>query len=158
MSTPGSPGASSPTTFANLATDDLKVPEIEPPARPKSTPFPKQEMPTISLAIRPTSNATEGVPIPLTPEECNSNEMKITSTLTFTNLPHEIHEYILDHIFGVRASTVNISSSSRGWSSALRHSRRKQLSDVALISRTYKGLIQARIFKHSTPSTSYSSA
>ena len=73
--------------------------------------------------------------------------------LRFENLPIEIHEAILDHIFGERASTVTANSpskpSARSWSKALRHPRRKALSNLALISPIWRPLVQDRIYRHS---------
>jgi hypothetical protein len=72
--------------------------------------------------------------------------------LRFENLPIEIHEAILDHIFGERASTVTANSpskpSARSWSKALRHPRRKALSNLALISPIWRPLVQDRIYRH----------
>jgi hypothetical protein len=74
--------------------------------------------------------------------------------LNFEDLPVEVHECILDHIFGIRASTSSTSnpgksSAVRGWSSILRHPRRKALSDFALVSETWRPLVQERLFRHS---------
>ncbi len=74
--------------------------------------------------------------------------------LRFDNLPVEVHEAVLDHIFGIRASTTSTSapgksSAVRGWSSILRHPRRKALSDLALVSSTWRPLVQERLFRHS---------
>lgn len=71
----------------------------------------------------------------------------------FNDLPPEIHETILDHILGVRGSTLaSITSATvttSSWSKALRHPRRKALSDLALVSRAYRALVQGRIYRHS---------
>ncbi|EGD89644.1 hypothetical protein H113_03290 [Trichophyton rubrum MR1459] len=70
----------------------------------------------------------------------------------FNDLPPEIHETILDHILGVRGSTLaSITSATvttSSWSKALRHPRRKALSDLALVSRAYRALVQGRIYRH----------
>ncbi|KAK2805217.1 hypothetical protein FQN51_000740 [Onygenales sp. PD_10] len=70
----------------------------------------------------------------------------------FQHLPVEIHEAILDHLFGVRGSTLaSISptrSSATSWSKALRHPRRKALSDLALVSALWRPLVQERIYRH----------
>jgi hypothetical protein len=147
-STPASPGAS-PLTHTDNYSDDPKAPDFEPPARPKSTPFPQQE---IAIALPRLSNTFEpsSPSCPITAGSMMLNDDFETLRSPFSELPQEIHECILDHIFGVRASIVSTTSTSRSWSSVLRHSRRKQLSDVALISNTYRDLVQSRIFKHST--------
>lgn len=73
--------------------------------------------------------------------------------LQLSELPVEIHEAILDHLFGVRASTSssmsNGSQATRGWSNVLRHPRRKQLSNLALVSPLWRRLVQERLYRHS---------
>lgn len=75
------------------------------------------------------------------------------SSTHFSDLPPEIHETILDHILRVRGSTLaSITSATvttSSWSKALRHPRRKALSDLALVSRAYRALVQGRIYRHS---------
>ncbi|PGH31973.1 hypothetical protein GX50_05238 [[Emmonsia] crescens] len=72
--------------------------------------------------------------------------------ILFENLPIEIHEAILDHLFGVRGSTLASLSptkySPNSWSKALRHPRRKALSDLALVSSQWRPLVQERIYRH----------
>ncbi|PGG96984.1 hypothetical protein AJ80_09757 [Polytolypa hystricis UAMH7299] len=72
--------------------------------------------------------------------------------LHFENLPVEIHEAVLDHLFGVRASTLSSisppKSNSSSWNKALRHPRRKALSDLALVSPAWRRLVQERIYRH----------
>jgi hypothetical protein len=72
--------------------------------------------------------------------------------LHFENLPMEIHEAILDYLFGERTSTANVSPgkpSSRNRVKALHHPRRKALSNMALISPVWRPLVQDRIYRHS---------
>lgn len=156
-STPTSPGAASPSALRGLPLilDQLKVPAIEPPTRPKSTPFSWQETLNCDYAMRALNGLDQSETISRSKDELQQAENVPAMKMTFSGLPTEIHELILDHLFGVRASTANTTSSSRGWSTALRHSRRRQLSDVALISRSYRELVQGRLFKHSgcVPST-----
>ncbi|KAI9807826.1 MAG: hypothetical protein M1825_005131 [Sarcosagium campestre] len=75
-----------------------------------------------------------------------------TSPKGLVDLPLEIHEGILDHLFGIRASTLSSASESsptrHGWSSILRHPRRKQLSNLALVCKTWTGLVQERLYRH----------
>lgn len=68
--------------------------------------------------------------------------------LQFDNLPIEIHEAILDHLFGERASMSTLKSSNGSWNTALRHPRRKALSNLSLISRVWRPLVQERIYRH----------
>lgn len=74
------------------------------------------------------------------------------SSIQFEHLPFEIHEAILDHIFGERASASGNNGPgpcSRSWVKALRHPRRKALSNLSLISPLWRTLVQERIFRHS---------
>ena len=75
------------------------------------------------------------------------------SKMQLGELPVEIHEAILDHLFGVRASTSSSaakgSQAMRGWSNVLRHPRRKQLSNLALVSPLWRRLVQERLYRHS---------
>ncbi|KAG0645528.1 hypothetical protein D0Z07_8489 [Hyphodiscus hymeniophilus] len=70
------------------------------------------------------------------------------------NLPIEIHECILDHLFGVRLSAssrtspADMSKSLRNWNTKLRHCRRREVSDLALVSKKWKELIQDRLYRH----------
>ncbi|KAI9834387.1 MAG: hypothetical protein M1819_002998 [Sarea resinae] len=85
-------------------------------------------------------------------------EDKVRSQLSpsgpqFSDLPVEIHEAILDHLFGVRASTSSAKTEKeaqplRSWSNVLRHPRRRQLSNLALVSATWRQLIQERLYRH----------
>ncbi|KOS45627.1 hypothetical protein ACN38_g3483 [Penicillium nordicum] len=74
------------------------------------------------------------------------------SAIQFVNLPVEIHEIILDCIFGKRASAGNHTaygqSSAQNWSKALHHPRRKALSNLAVTCRVWTGLVQSRIYRH----------
>ena len=75
------------------------------------------------------------------------------SEACFENLPIEIHEAILDCLFGERApasaTVTHVRSAARSWIRALRHPRRKALSDLSLISRVWRPLVQSRIYRHS---------
>ncbi|KAL4882420.1 hypothetical protein BJY04DRAFT_41137 [Aspergillus karnatakaensis] len=73
------------------------------------------------------------------------------SDVEFNHLPVEIHETILDHLFGERTSTLTATggkSPVRSWNKSLRHPRRKALSNLALISPVWRVLVQDRIYRH----------
>ena len=75
-----------------------------------------------------------------------------STRLEFNNLPTEIHEAILDQLFGARGSLNAITpatSSTCSWSKSLRHPRRKILSDLALVCPAWRTLVQGRIYRHS---------
>ncbi|MCJ1309199.1 hypothetical protein MMC25_002856 [Agyrium rufum] len=67
-------------------------------------------------------------------------------------LPCEIQECILDHIVGnlhsVSATTRDGNLGSRNWSSIMRHPRRKTVTDLAMVSRTWRQIVQERIYRH----------
>jgi hypothetical protein len=151
-STPASPGSASPSSFQGIPLNQdqpLGVPEIEPPARPRSTPFSWQETPSGDRLMDLGGSCELPEAIPIMKDVYKSTETSKLPKMTFSRLPTEIHELVLDHLFGVRASTASNASVSRGWSTALRHSRRRQLSDVSLVNRAYRELVQGRLFKHS---------
>jgi hypothetical protein len=69
--------------------------------------------------------------------------------LHFVDLPAEIHEAIADHIFGKRVPTGPGRDASQTWNKDLRHPRRKALSALSLICRTWRVIVQRRIYRHS---------
>ena len=71
------------------------------------------------------------------------------SNIHFEDLPVEIHEAILDHLFGERISLVTAGLGMSSWAKALRHPRRKDLSNLALILPIWRSLVQERIYRHS---------
>lgn len=103
-----------------------------------------------------TSVDTEMDDAPVVPPNNNkpTSSVSLRSNSTrFDDLPIEIHEAILDHLFGERASTFTTASPgkafARNWAKALRHPRRKVLSNLALISSVWRPLVQDRIYRHS---------
>jgi hypothetical protein len=172
-STPATPGPSTPTAVRTIPLDRLRVDDdkedIVPPARPSSTPFPQQELlegdiqcsrrlknagpKTLEETFRQEYNFSNNADDPLLPP-IPIQEASAVSALC--NLPVEIHECILDHLFGVRLSasvaTRNTSSGRskvlRSWGSVLRHSRRREVSELALVSEKWRQLIQDRLYRH----------
>lgn len=153
-STPTSPGGpATPTalrapSFSSKNTDEEV---ITPPARPRSTPFPEQEElvdEAISLRLE------DGHRHALSTIGNHTAECSPSSKMVFINLPVEIHEVILDHLLGTRASTSTrtltpgSSAALRGWGTALRHSRRRERTDLALVSTTWRVLVQERLYRH----------
>lgn len=96
-----------------------------------------------------TSVDTEMDDAPTPPNELMSS---CRSNIRFQDLPPEIHDAIIDHLFGERASTFTTSApgklSACSWSKAFRHPRRKALSNLALISPVWRPLVQSRIYRH----------
>ncbi|KAH8816475.1 hypothetical protein F5884DRAFT_668023 [Xylogone sp. PMI_703] len=150
-STPASPGPSTPTTTGSL--DHIKTNEsITPPARPSSTPFPTQEQ--LDCQIRGITR-TDDMDYTQRLDASLSPTSTITcSPSTFYDLPVEINECILDHLFGVRGSitarstSLGKSKALRNWSTVLRHCRRREVSELALVSSKWRQLVQERLYRH----------
>jgi hypothetical protein len=125
--------------------------DIIPPDRPKSTPFPQQDLleGDIQCSLRPNgSERQDDLPIHSlqAPQSDSSNS-------ALNDLPTEIHEQILDHLFGVRSAAssrtcAGKSKALRSWGTALRHSRRREVSELALVSNKWRELIQDRLYRH----------
>ncbi|KAF7509700.1 hypothetical protein GJ744_007571 [Endocarpon pusillum] len=68
------------------------------------------------------------------------------------DLPLEIQGLILDYLFGdihsVTSAATSLQSGVNRLSSAMRHPRRKALTDVALVTPTWRELVQERIYRH----------
>ena len=65
-------------------------------------------------------------------------------------LPAEILESIVGHLGGQLGLTgAKHASRYRDWTCILRHPRRKEITNLALISFTWRRLVQERIFRHS---------
>ena len=174
-STPAT-GPSTPTTIRTLPLAQLKIDDqdedeeedIIPPARPSSTPFPQQEMSDGHIIqfsrhlntdhAEPYSSSTESGPhyLPDGSVYVNGEDHGLGSVnlSPLCNLPVEIHECILDHLFGVRLSASSrmspsdMSHSLRNWNTKLRHCRRREVSDLALVSKKWRVLIQDRLYRH----------
>jgi hypothetical protein len=146
-------GSSSPT--ANPSADDRFVS----PKRPKSTPFPYPA----SDEYRPSKydlDELERLFVADKDEETISDTTLLDSSdyiaaaTTINILPVEIQEGVLDYLFGYRVSTTSISAMQiSGWGAtnlgtAMRHSRRRELTELALVSPTWRDLVQQRLYRH----------
>ncbi|KAL7791278.1 hypothetical protein V8C37DRAFT_403016 [Trichoderma ceciliae] len=147
-SSPVSPGPSSPSFQMAKSTSFV------PPARPSSTPFPHPETrsPQIYCLEDPESSSDASGWDSSSAEPIDAASRNPPAR-HFEELPTEVHEAILDHIFGycvsaTSRSTMRISSLTRGWSTALRHSRRRELTALALVNRVWRVLVQQRLFRH----------
>ncbi|PNP44704.1 hypothetical protein TGAMA5MH_03511 [Trichoderma gamsii] len=147
-SSPVSPGPSSPSFQMAKSTSFV------PPARPSSTPFPHFE--TRNPQISCLEEQESGLDVSgwdRASTEPIDGASGSPPARHFEELPTEVHEAILDHIFGycvsaTSRSTMRISSLTRGWSTALRHSRRRELTALALVNRVWRVLVQQRLFRH----------
>ncbi|KAL8782127.1 MAG: hypothetical protein Q9213_005697 [Squamulea squamosa] len=99
-------------------------------------------------------------------EDANVAYLEKLSLLTrshsvrLTGLPVEVQEGVIDHLagqlIGITPASATTPNGSRNWSTAMRHPRRKQLSDLALVSKTWRGLIQERLYRHIKVKGTYS--
>jgi hypothetical protein len=154
-STPATPGPSTPTTVRTFPLDLVKISDLDediiPPDRPKSTPFPQQDLLEGDIQCSLRLNGSERQDdIPLHSLQAPPSN---SSSPALNDLPTEIHEQILDHLFGVRSSassrtTAGKSKALRSWGTALRHSRRREVSELALVSSKWRELIQDRLYRH----------
>lgn len=82
--------------------------------------------------------------------EKDEDDSATTSVRSIRDLPLEVQGNILDYIFGDMHAVYTANNSLRGKNvaSSMRHPRRKAVSDLALVSRTWRELVQARIYRH----------
>ncbi|KAL8335834.1 hypothetical protein RB598_009834 [Gaeumannomyces tritici] len=158
-SNPVSPGPASPPLL-----DPTRSQDFVPPARPSSTPFPQPE-PRNSEITCTSCPARIGDGMDMEHDHDHDHDHDDGSGFSpfaqpvqpqgidLNDLPPEIHECILDHLFGYRVSaasksSMGMNSVTRSWGTALRHSRRRELSELALVSRVWRVLIQERLYRH----------
>jgi hypothetical protein len=173
-STPATPGPSTPTALRTIPLDQLKVIDDEeegivPPARPSSTPFPQQESLEGDILCVPRANdsnpqgAANILKRRYDPDQWSDSDLSDLSSPPvpasksppLCDLPMEIHERILDYLFGFRNSASVIAKERSGeskvlrnWSNQLRHARRREVSDLALVSEQWRHLVQDRLYRH----------
>lgn len=173
-STPATPGPSTPTALRTIPLDQLKVIDDEeegivPPARPSSTPFPQQEALEGDIQCIPRTNDSGPQRPANVRKRSHDADQRIDSKLSdldfspvrssksspLCELPIEIHERVLDYLFGFRNSASVIAKTPSGeskvlrnWSNELRHARRREVSDLALVSEQWRHLIQDRLYRH----------
>lgn len=140
-SNPVSPGPSTPPL------DQPKDDDFVPPARPSSTPFLHSE-PCQALSYPGAEDAYD-FSSGLSYHRSNT----ATTGASLDDLPTEIHEAILDHLFGFRVSpqsksSVDLACVTKSWGTMMRYSRRKEISQLALVSPVWRHLIQSRLYRH----------
>ncbi|KAL4919059.1 hypothetical protein BDW62DRAFT_48196 [Aspergillus aurantiobrunneus] len=117
------------------------------------------EIPThegsFAVPVGPDAPGWAQSPVDTEMEDVQSAETVLDSVckskIQFEHLPVEIHETILDYLFGERTSTFTSAcgkSPARSWNKSLRHPRRKALSNLALILPVWRVLVQDRIYRH----------
>lgn len=72
---------------------------------------------------------------------------------TFSSLPSEIHDKILDYLLAPKISvsspSATFNSSPSSWAKAPRFSRRKKVTNLTLVCQVWRNLIQSRLYRHS---------
>ena len=109
------------------------------------------------LTVR-VKGATSGEPEE-TGKEAQAHEMTRSdahhklSRLAIEDLPLEVQGAVLGYIFGdlhsINAGSALLQAGAKSLSSAMRHPRRKAVSDLALVSPAWRDLVQERIYRHS---------
>ncbi|KAF4975085.1 hypothetical protein FZEAL_8086 [Fusarium zealandicum] len=148
-SNPVSPGSSSPPH------DQAKGPDFVPPTRPSSTPFPHPDRRhSKPCCFGDSSYDADEQPATGSLAALDDEPVSLPRPVTdFNQLPIEVHEAILDHLFGYRVSSTSrssmaVSSITKRWGTALRHSRRRELTELALVSDIWRILVQQRLYRH----------
>lgn len=129
---------------------------IVPPARPSSTPFahPEHRNPHVCCLAESDFDSDaaalsdESLSLP-----SHESVPGLSRAIQFEELPMEVHEAIVDHLFDfcispTSSSAMRISTLTNNWGSALRHSRRRELAHLALVNRRWTFLIQQRLYRH----------
>ncbi|KAJ3476141.1 hypothetical protein NLG97_g9218 [Lecanicillium saksenae] len=148
---------SSPTQGARGSPDAKLFQESDsafvPPVRPSSTPYPfadTRETPCSNTSDFALGIASNHVSMSPTADEFRDQSRPVTH---FTNAPIEVHEAILDQLFGTCAPVSPRSglwspNAARGLGTALRYSRRREMTELALVDSTWRILVQQRLYRH----------
>ena len=117
--------------FKNQAEDDISVPSLS------------------QADDQSIDTADDAFPIPVLKPRKDSEVPKPH----IQDLPPEILEAIFGHVVGHLSSILSDPSDPqynvRNWNAAMRHPRRKNVADLALVSETWRKLIQERVYRHS---------
>lgn len=147
--------ASSPVSQGQSSPRQAKSSLFVPPARPSSTPFPHPENwnPHVCCLDESDFDSDAGASDASLSIPSEDSLSALSQATHFEELPMEVHEAIVDHLFGfcispTSSSAMRISSLTKSWGSALRHSRRRELANLALINRRWTFLIQQRLYRH----------
>lgn len=125
----GSPTLAPKTSHRHRPEDDILVQPLTQSGYPEA---PRANNPTV--LPQPTPSAPAKAP-----------------TTGLNDLPIEIHDAVIDHLAGAMGSSSSPNSYRlrTNWGKEYRHPRRKDLSDLALVSRIWRRLIQERLYRHS---------
>ncbi|KAI5467569.1 hypothetical protein BGZ63DRAFT_346180 [Mariannaea sp. PMI_226] len=149
-SNPVSPGSSSPPREP-----PNKPNEFIPPTRPSSTPFPHPDhRHSKPCYLGDSRYGSDWLPCSDSSTSLDDEPKTLPPPITnLDSLPIEVQEAILDHLFGYRVSAtsrsaMSVSCVTRSWGTALRHSRRKELTELARVSEIWRVLVQQRLYRH----------
>lgn len=124
------PSASKPR-FRNQTEDDISVPSL---SQAGDQSIDTTDDPFLIPASKPRNDSTTPKP-------------------HVQDLPQEILEGIIGHVVGHLGSTSSDppgpQHNVRNWNAVMRHPRRKNVADMALVSNTWRRLIQERVYRHS---------
>ena len=110
--------------------------------------------PEDDISVHSSSQVESLIPEESTPRQA-SNPVRngLSSKTTLTDLPPEIQDGIIGYVYGALQSTTSegprVGNGARDWSKLMRHPRRRQISDLALVTRCFRILVQQRIYRHS---------
>ncbi|KAL1900428.1 hypothetical protein Cpir12675_000894 [Ceratocystis pirilliformis] len=127
--------------------------EFAPPTRPSSTPFPQivsRQLLQFEKSDAKMANTTTDHEEKVMVQDGESSSVE---TCGFSRLPVEIHEEILDYVFGSQPAAQpclagGFNSIAASWNISTRRFTRRDISDLALVSRVWRDLVQSRIYRH----------
>ena len=155
--------ASAPPITRSLSKSSLRDPSQKHPPPPRAQVIDRAED-DISVQPSTTVNETCGEhaeDLHLLPKD--SPSLRVRTSIA--ELPTEVLDSIVSHVGGQLGSATSSGNAGGNWSSRLRHPRRKDITNLALVSPEWRSLVQERIFRHSRhflppsslqPLTSYS--
>jgi hypothetical protein len=79
-------------------------------------------------------------------------EVNMSSKIGLQQMPEEVQQRVLDHLLGQLSSISSTSkdgSGTRNWSNVLRHPRSKNGANLALVSQSWRRMVQERLYRHS---------
>lgn len=151
--------------------DELDLQKTGPATRPQSITAPSKDpllklahlsknrlkhRPEDDISVPPSSQAESSLAEDSTsrPAANTFTQAKHPNT-TLDELPPEIQDAFIGHLSGslhpAGSSSSFETNGPRNWNMAMRHPRRKQLSDLALVTRVWRDLVQQRLYRHSKP-------
>ncbi|MCJ1343212.1 hypothetical protein MMC31_001405 [Peltigera leucophlebia] len=109
--------------------------------------------PEDDISVHSSSQVESLIPEESTPRQASNPVINgLSPKTTLTDLPPEIQDGIIGYVYGALQSTTSegprVGNGARDWSKLMRHPRRRQISDLALVTRCFRILVQQRIYRH----------